>query len=442
MSVETTVPTGDDLRPTATRASGMRAWVWYALIAVLATVGIVYLTSAFIGVPPPVTPSSSTTTTTTQAKNADTWIYDGTAVDARGPTAHPRGQPSALPANASHGAPAAVPGLPTVNAAQQVYGTIVRTTGGETAPDTSGSQWATRAYPLPTPAPDDAALGGFGSASHRSDGRQIQIVYGAPATASTPIGAAVVPASLAPTPDPIVPGARSAPGDPAPLPAAANGGALVGQGAETMPAMRRAPSAAYLVAAGTRIDAQLDVAVQSDIPGPLTAHVVTSVIDSLSGQVLIPAGTVVLGTYTGLGAGQSRLSIVWTRLIFPDRSSFTLAKAPALGEEGQVGEDGRLDDHRGQLFRSTFIGAILATIFQRLTGTAPSTTTNVYITSPGAGSTSASAQMIYDLATKLNSQTANLPVTISVGASSPILIYVDRDMRFEGPYRPMAPAAL
>ena len=61
MSVETTVPTGDDLRPTATRASGMRAWVWYALIAVLATVGIVYLTSVFIGVPPPVTPSSSTT---------------------------------------------------------------------------------------------------------------------------------------------------------------------------------------------------------------------------------------------------------------------------------------------------------------------------------------------------------------------------------------------
>jgi type IV secretory pathway VirB10-like protein len=437
-----TVLTGDLLHPTATRTAGVRPWVWYAIIAALAIVAAVYLTSAFYGAPAGLTPQAHSATTQVQNHASDSWNYDGKPVDAMVRHLHgPANMQFARDTNAAAGgngsaaagsSPApdsAQSPLPTVNAARAAYGTIVQTTGGETVPDTTGSQWGTRPYPLPSPAPGQgtafrfpSGVAGGGDASTTPGAGHIQVVYGSTPTADT--DASATARDVAPAADP-------------PLPAAPNGGGLAGYAIASPPAMREPPQSKYVVSAGTRICAQLDVMIESDVPGPVTAHTTCPVLDALTGETLIPAGSVVIGDYSGLAAGQSRLSIFWKTLRFPDRSTLALDKAPALGEEGQVGVPGRLDDHRGQLFRSTFIGAILATIFQRLTGTNAGSSNVYVVSSPSSTSTSASAQMIYDLANRLNNQTAQLPVTISVGASSPIEIYVDHDIPFAGPYRPM-----
>ena len=346
--------------------------------------------------------------------------YEGKVVDAAALIRRPTPVPSLQTVSA-----AAALAAPTVPPADLPYG---RTTGGVAplVPDVGVARAGYERIALPTAAPDDERGGRIPLV--RAPRAGLDIVFGAAASAP-PVSSAEPDVAIART---LTPDAQTAP-----TPARATDG----RSGEVMPGRRHAPAARYLVAAGTKIYAQLDGSIQSDIPGPCTAHIVTPVVDALSGEVLIPAGTRALCYYGGLAKDASRLSLSWTRLVFPDRSSFVLDQAPALDEEGHVGLGGSLDDHRARLFRATFIGAILGGLAQRLAGT--SSTTNVYVVAPTGGTPnySASAQMVLDLVSRLNGRDAQLPPTLIVPANAQIEIYVDRDMLFEAPYSPMGPTS-
>jgi hypothetical protein len=49
--------------------------------------------------------------------------------------------------------------------------------------------------------------------------------------------------------------------------------------------------------------------------------------------------------------------------------------------------------------------------------------------------------MILDLVTQLNARDGQKPPTIVIPANTPVEIYVDRDMIFDGPYTPMRAAS-
>jgi type IV secretory pathway VirB10-like protein len=257
------------------------------------------------------------------------------------------------------------------------------------------------------------------------------VVYGAPNTAATPVPAA--DGAAAPSPIQIALASPPPAGDPRATPSDAGG--LGGLRNETMPGYRRAPLARYMVSAGTPITVQLDVAVESDVAGPVVAHVVRDVVDQLSGKTLIPGGTKALGDYAGLAAGQSRLSFVWRRFVFPDRSSFALDKVPALDDEGRVGVGGRLDTHQGPLVRRSFLGGILAEIARRINGQASGN--NVVVINTGVGSQAGLPQAMLDLANQLNQRDANLPPVVTIKPNAMFTLYVDRDMLFAAPYTPM-----
>ncbi|MCP4737340.1 MAG: hypothetical protein GY873_24405, partial [Bosea sp.] len=100
-----------------------------------------------------------------------------------------------------------------------------------------------------------------------------------------------------------------------------------------------------LVAQGTMIRGVLETAVQSDLPGMIRA-VVTENVWSFDGRrILIPAGSRLVGEYkSGLAQGQTRVFIVWTRLLRSDGVSVQLGSNGA-DELGRAGNAGFVDNH-------------------------------------------------------------------------------------------------
>lgn len=124
----------------------------------------------------------------------------------------------------------------------------------------------------------------------------------------------------------------------------------------------QAPASPYVLQAGAIIPAALVTGLRSDIKGPAIAQVTQDVFDSLGGGVLlIPAGARLLGEYdSGLAAGQSRLGVVWTRLILPSGRSILLDKLPAADLQGMTGLQDGIDRHGRDVLAAAALSTLLA----------------------------------------------------------------------------------
>jgi len=124
----------------------------------------------------------------------------------------------------------------------------------------------------------------------------------------------------------------------------------------------QAPASPYVLQAGAIIPAALVTGLRSDIKGPAIAQVTQDVFDSLGGGVLlIPAGARLLGEYdSALAAGQSRLGVVWTRLILPSGRSILLDKLPAADLQGMTGLQDGVDRHGREVLAAAALSTLLA----------------------------------------------------------------------------------
>lgn len=85
--------------------------------------------------------------------------------------------------------------------------------------------------------------------------------------------------------------------------------------------------------AGAVISAALITGILSDLPGQITAQVTENIYDSSTGRILlVPQGSRLIGKYdNGVGFGQRRVLLVWSRLIMPNGRSFSNAtRAPTV----------------------------------------------------------------------------------------------------------------
>lgn len=123
----------------------------------------------------------------------------------------------------------------------------------------------------------------------------------------------------------------------------------------------QAPPSPYVVQAGTVIPAALVTGLRSDLPGQITAQVTSHVYDSPSGRyLLIPQGSRLIGEYDSrVAAGQSRVLLVWTRLILPDGRSLLLERQPGADEAGYAGLEDGVDNHWGRVFLAAGLATIL-----------------------------------------------------------------------------------
>ncbi len=117
----------------------------------------------------------------------------------------------------------------------------------------------------------------------------------------------------------------------------------------------------YVVQAGTVIPAALITGIKSDLPGTITAQVTEQVYDTPTGkQLLIPQGARLIGQYDSQVAfGQSRVLLVWNRIIMPNGTSIVLERQPGADAQGYSGLEDDVDYHWGQLFRATILSTLL-----------------------------------------------------------------------------------
>jgi type IV secretory pathway VirB10-like protein len=115
------------------------------------------------------------------------------------------------------------------------------------------------------------------------------------------------------------------------------------------------------VQAGTVLPAALVTGIRSDLPGQITAQVTENVYDSPTGSyLLIPQGAKLIGQYDSQVAfGQSRVLLVWNRLIMPDGASIVLERQQGSDAEGFSGLEVEVDHHWSQLFRAAALSTLL-----------------------------------------------------------------------------------
>lgn len=120
------------------------------------------------------------------------------------------------------------------------------------------------------------------------------------------------------------------------------------------------PASPYQVMAGTVVAGALVTGIKSDLPGDVIATVTEPVYDTATGRfLLIPQGSRILGRYNSqVSYAQSRVQVVWNRIILPDTSSLTLDNLGGTDPAGYAG----LEDGVDWQWDRIFAGAVLTTL--------------------------------------------------------------------------------
>lgn len=119
------------------------------------------------------------------------------------------------------------------------------------------------------------------------------------------------------------------------------------------------------IPAGSRIPAVLDGAVDSDLQGPVRAHITSDVCDPRTSDLAIPRGAWLIGQQGGgITNGTRHLGIVWLRLTYPDLTSRLLVATDTLDNEGHAGIAGHENISRFVTFRDTLAASVASSAGQ------------------------------------------------------------------------------
>lgn len=204
-----------------------------------------------------------------------------------------------------------------------------------------------------------------------------------------------------------------------------------------LPHTRVAPITRFLLVAGTRIPATLDVQANSDLPGELTGRVREDVYDSRFGDrhLLIPQGSHLVGEYSSrITYGQARLQVAWDRVLYPDGSSIKLAGMNGEDATGGSGLKDRVNNHFGRLIGE----AALTTAFAA--GIALSQRQNTsLLAQPTVGNTISQAvgQQLGELGQETTRRNQNRQPTVQIRPGTNFFVFVNRDIAFPEPYKPI-----
>ena len=187
------------------------------------------------------------------------------------------------------------------------------------------------------------------------------------------------------------------------------------------------PMSPYMLTTGSVVPAALITGLQSDIPGQVLAQVTEDIHDSVTGQfLLIPRGSRLIGQYdNAITFGQSRILLVWSRLILPNGKSLGLDKLSAADAGGYAGLQDKVDYHWAGILNAAAVSTLLGIGAQ--SGTPDSDGTLVRAIRDGAGdSINRAGQQIVER--QLNVQT-----TITIRPGIPVRVILTRDLVLE-PY--------
>jgi type IV secretion system protein VirB10 len=191
------------------------------------------------------------------------------------------------------------------------------------------------------------------------------------------------------------------------------------------------PASPYVVQAGTAIPGALITGIRSDLPGQITAQVTENVFDTPSGRLLlIPQGARLLGTYDSqIAFGQSRVLLVWTRLIMPNGRSIVLERQPGADSGGYAGLEDEVDNHWGALFKAALLSTLLAVGSEVGAGSETGNNGDI-IQALRRGS----SDSVNQTGQKIVQRNLNIQPTLTIRPGFPVRVIVNRDLVLE-PYR-------
>jgi type IV secretion system protein TrbI len=163
----------------------------------------------------------------------------------------------------------------------------------------------------------------------------------------------------------------------------------------------------------------------------ITAQVTESVFDSPTGRAkLIPQGARLIGVYDSQVAfGQSRVLLVWTRLIMPNGRSIVLERQQGADSGGSSGLEDEVDNHWTELFKAALLSTILGVGAELGAGADNGSNTDILqaLRLGAANSLNQTGQQVAR-------RNLNIQPTLTIRPGFPVRVIVNRDLVLE-PYR-------
>jgi type IV secretion system protein TrbI len=193
----------------------------------------------------------------------------------------------------------------------------------------------------------------------------------------------------------------------------------------TSPDRVQKPASRNVVQAGSIIPAALITGIRSDLPGQITAQVTENVYDSPTGRLLlIPQGARLVGAYDSQVAfGQSRVLLVWTRLIMPNGRSIVLERQQGADAGGYSGLEDEVDRHWGTLFKAALLSTLLSVGSEAGVGSNENSLIQA-IRRGGSQSFNQTGQQIVG-------RNLNVQSTLTIRPGFPVRVIVNRDLVLE-----------
>jgi type IV secretion system protein TrbI len=188
------------------------------------------------------------------------------------------------------------------------------------------------------------------------------------------------------------------------------------------------PASPFVIQAGTIIPAALITGIRSDLPGQITAQVTENIFDTPTGRArLVPQGARLIGLYDSrVSFGQSRVLLVWTRLIMPNGRSIVLERQPGADPAGYSGLEDEVDNHWKELFGAAALSTLLG-VGSEL-GSGADTGSNAAVLQ---ALRQGAANSLNQTGQQLVRRNLNIQPTLTIRPGFPVRIIVNRDLVLE-----------
>jgi type IV secretion system protein VirB10 len=137
-----------------------------------------------------------------------------------------------------------------------------------------------------------------------------------------------------------------------------------------------------------------------------------------------------IGIYDSqVASGQSRILLVWTRLIMPNGRSIVLERQPAADSAGYSGLEDEVDNHWGDLFKAALLSTLLG-VGSELGSTTGTGSNSDVISALRRGS----SDSLNQTGQKVVQQNLNIQPTLTIRPGFPVRVIVNRDLLLD-PYK-------
>lgn len=201
------------------------------------------------------------------------------------------------------------------------------------------------------------------------------------------------------------------------------------------------------IVSGKVMEATLETAIDSSLPGTVRAVVSRDVIGEQGDDILIPAGSRLYGTYSStVTQGQARLAITWNKVIRPDGLSITM-NWQATDQFGRAGLEGDVDTKYMEMFQNSMLlsfitlgTAIAAQQAFNIGGQSQVVNNNGSVATTNITPANAAVQSVISTATDIAKQMAQglvgqVQPVISIPHGMLLKVMANQDLVISEPYR-------